>query len=100
MNTFVIKQPVITEKTLWLASSANTYTFEVARTASKTQVQQAIEHLYKVEVTSVNTVLGHRSQKATGRKRIKRVQNSTKKALVTLKAGQNIALFDITGGQA
>lgn len=100
MHTFIVKQPVITEKTLRLASLANTYTFEVARSASKTQIQQAIEDLYKVEVTSVNTIVGHRSQKATGRKRIKRVQSSTKKALVMLKPGQTIALFDLSGGQA
>lgn len=100
MNAYVIKQPVITEKTLWLVATQNTYTFEVVRTASKRQIQDMIESLYGVHVTSVNTVVGHRSLKSTGRKRIKRTVPKTKKAFVTLKPNEKISLFDISGAQS
>lgn len=83
-----------------LASTRNAYTFQVERGATKEQVKHTIESLYKVDVTSVNTIFGHRSLKATGSRRLKRVQPKQKKAVVTLKAGQSIEVFDIQGGQA
>jgi ribosomal protein L23 len=62
-----------------------------------------VEDLFKVDVLSVNTIFGHRSSKKTGRKRLSSSVAKTKKALVKLKAGQSIALFDMytnTGSQA
>ncbi|HYD35267.1 MAG TPA: 50S ribosomal protein L23 [Vitreimonas sp.] len=97
MNAFIIKQPVITEKSMLLANTENTYTFEVARNANKQQIQDAVEKLYGVAVESVNTVVGHNSPVRTGRKRLKSVQTKVKKAMVKLKAGQTIALFDLSG---
>lgn len=97
MNAFVIQKPVITEKTLQLAKGLNMFTFQVSRTASKQQVADAIRRLYNVDVTSVNTIFGHPDTKATGRRRIKRVQAKVKKAIVTLKQGQTIDVFDIGG---
>ena len=99
MNAYLIVQPVITEKTLMLAQKS-AYTFEVQRSASKQQIKNAVQTMYNVEVLSVNTVVGHTSRKATGRKRLKRVQPKIKKAVVTLKPGQKIELFDIQGVNA
>ena len=97
MITYVIKKPIITEKTLALAALQNTYVFEVARTAEKNQIKKIVEDLFKVNVVSVNTVLGHHDSKKTGRKRIRVQQGRTKKALIKLKAGQKIDLFDLEG---
>ncbi len=96
MNAYLVIKPVITEKSLKLAATQNTYSFWVERTAAKKQIQEAIEKMYNVSVLSVNTVRGHRSSKATGRRRIKRTQAQPKKALVMLKQGDKIALFDLT----
>lgn len=100
MNSFVLVQPVITEKSLMLAQTLNAYTFQVDRGATKDQVKHAVESLYGVSVTSVNTIFGHRSLEASGKRRIKRVQPKLKKAVVSVKAGQSIEIFDIQGGQA
>ncbi len=100
MNSFVLVQPVITEKSLMLAQTQNSYVFQVERGATKEQVKHAVESLYGVNVTSVNTIFGHRSLEATGRRRIKQMQPKIKKAVVKIKAGQTIEVFDIQGGQA
>lgn len=94
MNPYIIKKPVVTEKSIDLARSGNVYTFEVDRTATKDQIKDSVEKLYGVDVMSINTVTSHRTHKATGRKRLKTVIAPTKKALVTLKKGQTIDLFD------
>lgn len=99
MNPYLIIQPVITEKTLMLAQKS-VYTFRVDRGATKQQIKGAVQTLYDVEVMTVNTVVGHNSHKATGRKRLKRVQPKVKKAVVTLKPGQKIELFDVQGANA
>lgn len=95
MHTFVIKKPVVTEKTLRLVEQDNTYVFLVNKNAEKNQIKKMIKDLFKVDVVSVNTVLGHRSDKKTGRKRLQVTQEKTKKALVKVKAGQKIELFDL-----
>ncbi|MFZ5376417.1 MAG: 50S ribosomal protein L23 [Patescibacteria group bacterium] len=97
MNLQIIKRPVITEKSLQLANSENVYVFEVDRSATKDQVKEAVEVLYKVNVVDVNTVMRPRVKKATGRKRMQVISAKTKKALVKLQKGQSIKLFDIGG---
>ena len=51
--TTVIRKPIVTEKTTWSSSMQNRYCFEIDRSASKTQVKQAVEELYGVRVTAV-----------------------------------------------
>ncbi len=97
MNSFLVKQPVITEKSLQLAQIQNAFTFVVDRGATKEQIKDLVEKLYKVNVVSVNTIVGHRSLKATGKRRLKMTQPKIKKAVVKLKPGQKIELFDIQG---
>jgi large subunit ribosomal protein L23 len=97
MINYIIKKPLVTEKTLQLAAVHNTYVFEVARTAEKNQIKAIIEELFGVKVISVNTVLDHSHTKKTGRKRLRAVQPRIKKAMVQLVAGQKIDLFDIEG---
>jgi ribosomal protein L23 len=71
MQAYIIKRPVITEKSVVLAQLQNRYTFEVDRLANKDQIKAAIEALYGVNVTAINTVRGHRTYTTTGKKRIK-----------------------------
>ena len=99
MKTYIIKKPVVTEKSLALASSQNVYTFEVDKGANKNQIIEAIESLFGVNVIKINTILGYRAIKKTGKKRIPRTVNPKKKALVKLKEGQTIDLFDIGGAE-
>lgn len=95
MLTHILKQPVITEKSLALANSENVFTFEVDRNANKNQVSQAVHDIYGVEVLDVHTLRRYRVTKSTGRKRLKTVQAQTKKALVRVKPGQTIDAFDV-----
>jgi len=99
MNAYLIKKPVITERSLSLANKQNVYTFEVLMNAHKGQIKEAVEKLFDVKVLEVNTVVRHRIKKKTGRKRISTVSPKTKKAYVKLAADQKIALFDVGGEQ-
>lgn len=95
MTASVLKRPIITEKSLRLANSGNTYTFEVEAKANKHQIKQAIEAIYEVTVIRVNTLTLNCFQKKTGRKRLPQTYGPVKKALVTLKKGDAIDLFDV-----
>lgn len=96
MNKNILKQPVITEKSLGLANQRNVYTFAVDRHASKDQIKIAIEQLYGVKVLAVNTVMRQGDLQRTGKRRLMTKIAKTKKALVTLQTGQTIELFDIS----
>jgi len=84
----VIRRPLITEKGLAIKESADTLVFDVAPGATKTEVKQAVEALFKVKVSEVRTanVLGkeRRRGKFTG------FRPDWKKAYVRLKAGQKL----------
>lgn len=84
--------PVITEKST-LLSEQNKVVFKVPLTATKDDVKAAVEALFKVKVTAVNTIRTKGKEK-----RFKGVlgrRSDTKKAIVTLAAGQSI---DVTTG--
>jgi large subunit ribosomal protein L23 len=88
----VLRRPLITEKNTAIQAPMGKYAFEVAVGANKEQVKQAVEKTFKVSVTRVNvmTVLG-RSRTIRGRKVM---TPSWKKAVVTLKPGDKIELFE------
>ena len=94
MNPYIVIKPVITEKSLRLANSENTYIFEVQMTSNKNQIRESIEKLFAVNVEKIRTIVNHRELKRTGKKRMTVRTGKTKKALVTLKSGQSIDLFD------
>ena len=94
MNPYIVIKPIITEKSVRLANTVNTYTFEVQTTANKNQVAESIEKLFGVDVIRTRTVVNQKETKRTGKKRMKVTTGKTKKALVTLKSGQSIDLFD------
>ncbi len=87
-----IVAPVITEKAT-IASENNQFVFKVARGATKPQIKEAIEKLFDVKVTSVNTLL--RKGKTKAFRGIRGRQQDMKKAIVTLADGYRI---DVTTG--
>lgn len=88
----VIVAPVITEKAT-LASEANQVIFKVRPDATKTEIKNAIEALFKVKVKAVNTIVRKGKQKAF--RGVKAVLSDTKRAVVTLESGHSI---DVTTG--
>ncbi|MEL6504539.1 MAG: 50S ribosomal protein L23 [Pseudomonadota bacterium] len=91
-NYDVIVAPVITEKAT-LAADVNQVVFDVARDATKPEIKKAVEQLFGVKVTAVNTVL-RKGKVKRFRGHIGK-QSDTKKAFVTLAEGQAI---DVTTG--
>ena len=83
----VIREPLITEKATFLTQN-NQYSFKVLIVATKKDIKEAVQKIFKVDVVSVNTIKtlgkskvfkGHRGQRS-----------DYKKAIVRLKAGQTI----------
>src|SRR6478672_10719222 len=88
----VIVAPHITEKST-LVSEHNAVVFKVANTASKPQIKAAVEAIYGVTVTGVNTIVSKGKTKRWKGQAYKR--SDVKKAIVKLADGQSI---DITSG--
>lgn len=97
MNPYVIKKPIITEKSIGLANSQNTYTFLVDKNASKNQICSAIKEMYQVDIIKIRTIKAYTGKKKTGKKRLLTKDGLIKKAMITLKSGQSIDLFDLGG---
>lgn len=93
----VLLGPVITEKSMSDASKGR-FTFNVANSSTKHDIKKTIEEKFKVNVVKISTVVIKGRSLRTGIRRVERVKNPFKKAVVTLKAGQKIGLFD-AGGQ-
>lgn len=86
----VIIRPIITENSYDMMEE-NVYTFEVAKDSNKVEIRQAIEALFNVHVTKVNTLNVKSKPK---RVRVQAGRTRTwKKAMVTLAAGESIELF-------
>lgn len=88
----VVVRPVITEKST-LVGEHNQLVFEVARGASKPEIKAAVEALFNVKVTAVNTLVHKGKTKRWRGKPYRR--SDMKKAIVTLADGQSI---DVTTG--
>jgi large subunit ribosomal protein L23 len=86
----VLIKPVISEKSYRLVDDGK-YTFLVAPDANKTQIRQAVEQVFRVKVTGVNTInrpgKRRRTRYGWGKRR------DTKRAIVTLAAGERIDVF-------
>jgi len=87
---FLLK-PIITEKATYLGSE-NKYIFLVAPDANKYEVKKAIQKLYSVSVIQVNIINNDGKKVRFGR--IMGRTKATKKAIVTLKKGQAIELYE------
>src|SRR5829696_3065628 len=93
LQNFIIK-PIISEKSYFEAKNANRYTFIVARFATKTDVKNAIEKLFGVDVKKVFTanITGTKTRNTRTRRQI--IDASYKKARVLLAKGQSISIFE------
>lgn len=88
--TYVIKKPVLTEKSTYGSNELGRYTFEIDVRASKNDVKAAVEELYKVKVLKVNTQVRKARDRAY---RFGMLEGKlTKLAHVRLVAGQTIEL--------
>ena len=88
----VIIAPVLTEKSNTLKGKGNQYVFKVAPACTKSEIKIAVEKIFGVKVTGINTM------NVIGKKKRVRIKEgytaSWKKAIVTLKAGDKIQAFE------
>lgn len=90
-------KPRLSEKTYQLAQSQNTYVFDVDLNANRHDISKAVANQFKVNVTKVNVRRQPGKVKRSVRRRAQAVagqEKSTKRAYVTLKSGDKIALFE------
>jgi large subunit ribosomal protein L23 len=93
----VIIRPVVSEKTFVLAETGK-YTFRVHERAHKTQIRQAIEQLFDVNVVEIRTASVKSKPKRRGRTSGR--SREWKKAIVQVRAGQTIPIFrGLEGGE-
>jgi large subunit ribosomal protein L23 len=86
----VIIRPVVSEKSYVLAAN-DKYTFRVHPDAHKTQIRQAVEALFEVDVVDVRTLSVRSKPKRRGQ--IRGRTRSWKKAIVQLRPGQSIPIY-------
>ncbi len=89
----IIRKPLITEKANDLKDQAQVVAFEVARSANKIEIKQAVEKAFDVKVKSVNTMQFRGKVKRVGHNLGQR--GNWKKAYVTLEEGQNIDFYGV-----
>lgn len=91
----ILIKPIVTEKITGQAESLNHYGFIVNRNANKLQIKKAIESLYNVSVTSVNTLVhgGKRKSRFTKAGVISGTTGMSKKAIVTIAKGESIDFY-------
>jgi large subunit ribosomal protein L23 len=90
----VLVAPIVSEKATYISEKRNQYTFKVLRGATKPEIKAAVELMFKVEVTGVQTVIQKGKVKKFGRSIGRR--DHVKKAYVSLKEGQELNI----GGEA
>ena len=83
----IVREPVVTEKSM-MGGEHGHVTFRVPLSATKPRVKMAVEALFDVKVTNVNTLIQKGKMKRT--KGVKGFRKDVKKAIVTLEEGQNI----------
>jgi large subunit ribosomal protein L23 len=86
----VLLRPVVSEKSYGLLDEGK-YTFVVSQEANKTQIRHAVEEVFRVKVTGVNTLNRQGKRRRTRHGWGKRVD--TKRAIVTLAEGDRIDIF-------
>ncbi len=93
----IIRRPVVTEKSMRTSEEKRTYTFEVDPSANKVEIRRAVEALFNVSVTDVNTM---RVQGKARRRSYRHGMGRTaerKEAMVTLAPGQTIDVVEMGG---
>jgi large subunit ribosomal protein L23 len=88
----IIVRPLVTEKSSAAYQARKEYAFVVHPGANKYQIRQALQELFSVTVTGVRTMQMRRNEVTRGR--IRGTKAAWKKAIVTLKEGDSIAVFE------
>ena len=88
---YVLKLPLITEKSTHVKENLRTVAFKVLRDANKIEIKDAVEKIFKVKVQSVRTANFHGKKRRQGRYTGRRAD--WKKAYVTLKQGEKMIEF-------
>lgn len=91
----VLIKPIVTEKMSVQGEKLNRYGFVVERTANKIQIKTAVEQMYGVSVTDVNTMRYSGKSKSRNTKTgvVSGKRNSFKKAIITVAQGENIDFY-------
>jgi large subunit ribosomal protein L23 len=90
----ILKRPIVTEKSNFQSDVLGQYTFEVDRRANKFQVKQAVEAVFDVTVERVRIInMPAKRARRYGRREVTR-KPGWKKAIVTLKPGDRIEIFE------
>ena len=87
----IIRRPIVTEKST-LLQDEDRYTFEVAKTATKHQIKEAVEEAFNVRVLRVNTMMVRGRRRRLGPRFS--MSRSWKKAVVQLAPGNTITIFE------
>jgi large subunit ribosomal protein L23 len=90
----IIIRPIITEKSLLLASQG-TYAFAVAKLSTKKQIAASMHDMYGVHVTGVHTISMHGKSRRFNGRAVARPAIGWKKALVAVKKGETIEAFEL-----
>ncbi len=87
----ILIKPIVTEKSTALMEEGK-YTFQVPLNVTKIEIRQAVEQVFNVKVQAVNTMRYEGKMKRLGRTQGRR--SDWKKAIVTLRPGETIELFE------
>lgn len=90
----ILRRPLVTEKTNYLLSNLHQYVFEVSNKATRSQVKDAVEKMFEVDVVRVNIINLPGKRHRTRSRRMVLRDTGTKKAIVTLKSGDRIPFFE------
>ncbi len=94
----VIIRPLVTEKSMGDVNK-NKYSFIVATDASKSAIKTAIKQMFQVTVVGIQTSIVKGRTQRVGTRRTQVPMADVKKAIVTLKKGDTIALLEPAGGE-
>jgi len=91
----ILVKPLVTEKMNHLSEKLGRYGFKVDKRANKLEIKKAIEEIYGVKVTSINTMVysGKIKSRFTKSGVISGRTNAYKKAIVTLSKGESIDFY-------
>ncbi|NCD70612.1 50S ribosomal protein L23 [Mucilaginibacter agri] len=91
----ILKKPLLTEKVAQLTEKLNRYVFKVDHRANKIQIKSAIENMYGVNVTAVNTMkyVGKLKTRNTKAGAVSGRAATYKKAVISLKDGETIDFY-------
>ena len=90
--TQILKKPLVTEKGTRLREKDNKVIFAVPKDANKVEIKKAVEEMFSVHVEDVKTMIMKGKTKRWGQHAYAR--SDWKKAIITLKAGESIALYE------